>query len=105
MPPCASGPVLTVSRPSLKGAAWAMAGAGNLNVASAAPATVPAMNLRRETLRDIAFLHCDPGRGCLFERSCSTVLLSASAAVFDADRISSRADGPTMPDQSMPIIG
>src|SRR5690348_119268 len=56
MPPCASGPVLMVSRPSLKGAACAMAGVGNLKVASAAPAAVAAMNLRRVTLRDIAFL-------------------------------------------------
>src|SRR5215831_3507718 len=56
MPPCASGPVLMVRRPSLKGAACAMAGVGNLKVASAAPAAVAAMNLRRVTLRDIAFL-------------------------------------------------
>src|SRR5476649_118506 len=56
MPPCASGPVLTVSKPSLKGAAWATAGAGKLNVAAAAPAALAAMNLRRVNLRDIAFL-------------------------------------------------
>src|SRR5262245_49577161 len=53
MPPCASGPVFTVRRPSLNGAACAIAGAGKLNVAAAAPAAVPAMNLRRVTLRDI----------------------------------------------------
>jgi hypothetical protein len=40
-----------VSRPSLKGAACAIAGAGNLKVAAAAPAAVPAMNLRRVNLR------------------------------------------------------
>src|SRR5664279_652870 len=63
IPPCASGPVLTVSRPSLNGAAWAMAGAGNLNVASAAPAAVAAMNVRRVTLRDIVFLPLSPHPG------------------------------------------
>src|SRR5450759_4526995 len=63
IPPCASGPVLTVSRPSLNGAACAMAGVGNLNVASAAPAAVPAINLRRVTLRDIVFLPLSPRVG------------------------------------------
>src|SRR6185437_5540766 len=56
MPPCASGPVLTVSRPSLNGAGCETAGAGKLNVAAAAPAAVVAMNLRRVILRDIDFL-------------------------------------------------
>src|SRR5436305_4426064 len=56
MPPCASGPVLTVSRPSLNGAPCAIAGIGKLNVAAAAPAAVPAINARRVTFRDIAFL-------------------------------------------------
>src|SRR5262245_58556109 len=65
MPPCASGPVFTVSRPSLNGAACAIAGAGNLKVAAAAPATVPAINLRREILRDIKNSSlCAPCRGC-----------------------------------------
>ncbi len=63
MPPCASGPVLTVSRPSLKGAACAMAGVGNLKVASAAPAAVAAINLRRVTLRDIVSSLCRPWAG------------------------------------------
>src|SRR5579885_3308239 len=53
MPPSASGPVLTVSRPNLNGAPWAIAGIGNLKDAAAAPAAVPAMNLRRLILRDI----------------------------------------------------
>ena len=56
MPPWASGPVLTVSKPSLNGAACATAGIGKLNATAAAPAAVPAMNLRRVTLRDIYFL-------------------------------------------------
>src|ERR1043166_6876920 len=56
MPPCASGPVLTVSRPSLNGAGCDTAGAGKLNVAAAAPAAVVAMNLRRVSLRDIDVL-------------------------------------------------
>ena len=38
MPPSASGPVFTVSSPSLNGAAWAIAGAGNRVKAAAAPA-------------------------------------------------------------------
>src|ERR1035437_8056465 len=63
IPPCASGPVLTVSRPILNGAACAMAGVGNLNVASAAPAAVPAINLRRGDLRDIVFLPLSPRAG------------------------------------------
>src|ERR1044071_8918289 len=56
MPPCASGPVFTVSRPSLNGAACAIAGAGNLNAAMAAPAAVPAINLRSVTLREMRVL-------------------------------------------------
>src|SRR5262245_25916308 len=56
MPPCASGPVLTVSRPILKGAAWAMAGAGNGSRAAAVPAAAPARNVRRLSLRDIGVL-------------------------------------------------
>src|SRR5262245_25815643 len=61
MPPCASGPVFTVSRPSLNGAACAIAGAGNLNAATAVPAAVPAINLRRVTLRDMHSSLVAPG--------------------------------------------
>src|SRR4051812_15501590 len=39
-----------------------MAGIGKLNVAAAAPAAVPAINARRVTFRDIAFL-----LGCFFD--------------------------------------
>ena len=46
MPPWASGPVLTVSRPILNGAACAIAGMA-IAVAAAAPAAVLARNLRR----------------------------------------------------------
>src|SRR5258708_5611054 len=52
MPPCASGPVLTVSRPILKGAACAIAGIPM--AAAAVPAAVPAKNLRRLSVMDIA---------------------------------------------------
>src|SRR5580658_9680956 len=52
IPPCASGPVLTVRRPSLNGLSCAMAGAGK-RVSAAAPAAVPAKTARRLTLRDI----------------------------------------------------
>src|SRR5215471_17891825 len=51
MPPCASGPVLTVSRPILNGGLWAIAGAAIRN--AAAPAAVPAKNARRLSLRDM----------------------------------------------------
>src|SRR5580704_2374779 len=51
MPPWASGPVLTVRRPSLNGAACATAGAGKRPSVAAAPAAVPAKSARRETLR------------------------------------------------------
>src|ERR1700733_1251135 len=65
MPPWASGPVLTVSRPSLNGAACAMAGAGKRGAAAAAPAAVPArsarrLNFRYVSLRDIPFLPVAP---------------------------------------------
>src|SRR4029077_13283946 len=51
MPPCASGPVFTVSRPSRNGSACARAGAGKRLSAAAAPATLPASTARRLTLR------------------------------------------------------
>src|SRR6516165_6090856 len=51
MPPCASGPVFTVSRPSRNGSACATAGAGKRVSAAAAPATLPANTVRRLTLR------------------------------------------------------
>src|SRR5262249_33596795 len=53
MPPWASGPVLTVSRPILNGAPWAIAGMPM--VAAAVPAAVAARNLRR--LRRIGITH------------------------------------------------
>src|SRR5262249_17666540 len=48
MPPVASGPVFTVSRPMVTGLFWAMAGAGSV-AASIAP-VVPARNPRRPIL-------------------------------------------------------
>src|SRR6185437_642104 len=65
MPPWASGPVFTVSRPSLNGVAWAIAGAGNWVSAAAAPAAVPANSVRRvilSDLRDIKVLPLALGR-------------------------------------------
>src|SRR5262245_41567938 len=88
MPPCASGPVLTVSRPSLNGAACAMAGIGKLNAAAAAPAAVPAMNLRRVTLRDIISSHYD----------------WPLPALFAARRCPSERPRPTMAHQVAAII-
>src|SRR5262249_34716600 len=44
------------------------AGAGNLKVAAAAPAAVPAINLRREILRDIMLLPLCPVPGLMFYR-------------------------------------
>src|SRR5580692_81081 len=77
MPPCASGPVLTVSRPSLNGSAWAMAGAGNRVSAAAAPAAVPAKTVRRLSLRDvdlrdIRILPLAPFIGCIAGRRAPT---------------------------------
>src|ERR1700751_5541409 len=51
MPPCANGPVFTVSRPSRNGSACATAGAEKRVSAAAAPATPPASTARRPTLR------------------------------------------------------
>src|SRR5215469_5824664 len=51
MPPCASGPLFTVSRPSRNGSACATAGAGKRVSAAAAPAALPANRVRRLTLR------------------------------------------------------
>src|SRR5271169_303774 len=55
MPPCASGPVFTVSRPSRNGSDCAMAGVGKRLSAAAAPAAVPANTARRLTLRELTF--------------------------------------------------
>src|SRR5271170_6792308 len=55
MPPWASGPVFTVSRPILMGTFWAMAVVGKWPKAAAAPAAVLASNARRLTLRAIVF--------------------------------------------------
>jgi peroxiredoxin len=52
MPPCASGPVLTVSNPILIGLACAIAGSGRF--ATSAAAAVPPRSLRRSTLSVIA---------------------------------------------------
>src|SRR5579864_468644 len=54
MPPCTKGPVLTVRSPSLNGAFWAIAGAGNRVKAAAAPAAVPAKTVRRLSLRELS---------------------------------------------------
>src|SRR5215471_13056108 len=51
MPPCASGPVFTVSRPSRNGSGCATTGAGKRASVAAAPATLPANTVRRLTLR------------------------------------------------------
>src|SRR5689334_14485131 len=51
MPPCASGPVFTVSRPSRNGSDCAIAGVGKRLSAAAAPAALPANIVRRLTLR------------------------------------------------------
>src|SRR5204862_4322920 len=53
MPPAASGPVFTVSRPSLKGTGCATAGVGNRVNAAAVPAAVPARSVRRLNPRAI----------------------------------------------------
>src|SRR5215471_16785237 len=53
MPPWASGPVLTVSRPIRNGAPWAIAGMPM--VAAAVPAALPARNLRRSRQSGIAY--------------------------------------------------
>src|SRR5262249_42676756 len=55
MPPSASGPVFTVSRPTLKGAFWAIAGVGKRLNAVTAPVALPAKMLRRVNLRDVIF--------------------------------------------------
>src|SRR5262249_2323858 len=60
MPPWASGPVFTVSRPSRNGSACAIAGVGKRLSAAAAPAAVPANMVRRLTLRDLIL----PGITC-----------------------------------------
>src|SRR5579863_2504743 len=53
MPPAASGPVLTVSRPSLNGFVCATAGAGKPANVAAAPAAALPSSPRRDRLRDI----------------------------------------------------
>src|SRR5262245_10536208 len=50
MPPCASGPVLTVRSPMRTGLAWARAMRGRAPAAMAAP---PARNIRRSRVTDI----------------------------------------------------
>src|SRR5580704_10237901 len=81
MPPCASGPVFTVSRPTFNDAACAIAGAGKRPSATAAPAAVPAKSVRRETFREVAlrnimsshaangFRNCGASAGGCFIRS------------------------------------
>src|SRR5438093_2625226 len=54
IPPAASGPVFTVSRPMRTGFDWAIAGNGK-DAATVAPAA-PARNLRRSTLTAISLL-------------------------------------------------
>src|SRR5207248_1182406 len=55
MPPCASGPVLTVRSPSRNGSDCATAGAGKPASAAAVPAALPANTVRRLTLRVLGF--------------------------------------------------
>src|SRR5271163_3645358 len=76
MPPCASGPVFTVRRPSLNGSDCAMAGVGKRPRATAAPAAVPANTARRLTvadvsLRDIRFLPATPILGAYYFAACT----------------------------------
>src|SRR5690348_921123 len=66
MPPCASGPVFTVSRPRRNGSAWATAGAGKRDNAAAAPAALPANMVRRLTLRAMV---CSPLKGFARQRA------------------------------------
>jgi hypothetical protein len=54
MPPSASGPVFTVSRPTLNGTFWAIAGVGK-RLKATAPAALPAKIVRRVNLRDMVF--------------------------------------------------
>src|SRR5262249_25183784 len=51
MPPCSSGPVFTVSRPSRNCSACSTAGAGKRASVAVAPATLAANTVRRLTLR------------------------------------------------------
>src|ERR1700683_5038015 len=55
MPPAASGPVFTVRRPSLNGAAWATAGMGKRDNAVAVPAAALVSSVRRLILRGMVF--------------------------------------------------
>src|SRR5215467_1035643 len=61
MPPSASGPVFTVSRPILNGAFWAIAGVGK-RLKATAPSALPAKIVRRVNLRDVVFddMACPP---------------------------------------------
>src|SRR5437660_12493765 len=58
MPPCASGPVFTVSRPMRTGLFWATAGNGSV----AATAVLPTRKARRLTLTDMSLLLWTLGR-------------------------------------------
>jgi hypothetical protein len=81
----------------LKGAACAIAGAGNLKVAAAAPAAVPAMNLRRVNLRDITFLPC--------ERPFWPVFLIGHHGRIRRKTQLLQTASPTVADEPAPIIG
>src|SRR5262249_15597348 len=82
MPPWASGPVLTVSRPILNGAPWAIAGMPM--VAAAVPAAAPARNVRRLSLIDIttSSLDAHPLTGCPTLAQAPWHLTPSSALVF-----------------------
>src|SRR5712671_3750470 len=66
IPPWASGPVLTVSKPILNAAPCAIAGMPM--AAAAVPAAVPARNLRRLKVIDMAVLLVHPFSGCSSRR-------------------------------------
>src|SRR5664280_1313365 len=96
-----------VSRPILNGAACAIAGVGNLNVASAAPAAVPAINLRRVTLRDIGFLPLSPRVGLhILSGLVRAFLISQHGRIQQENqKAASQAVVASATDRSKPIIG
>src|SRR6185312_14968738 len=88
MPPAASGPVLTVSSPTLTGAFCATAGIG-----IAAPAAAAAVPARRERREILVVIVCSPGiawpyvEACLFFRGImDRPAAGASGAAPDATK-------------------
>jgi hypothetical protein len=80
---------------------------GNLNVASAAPAAVPAINLRRVTLRDIAFLPLSPLPGLhIFSGLVRAFLISQHGRIQQENQKAAfQAVVASATDRSKPIIG